>query len=135
MGCFQGSSTRPRTVIPAAGRRSRRAADELDKPRKWGFLTIPLPIHTRELTAPTLPPQRRQEVRVRRLLLAWIPRTIGEQQRPMAIAVEPDQRQTVQRQPQRRRPLDRAGVRFDGSSRPIICLALKCMTSTLQRAA
>ena len=96
-----------KTVIAAAGRRSGRAADELDKLRKRGFLTIPLPIHTRELTAQTLPPQRPQDVRVRRLLLPRIPRTIGERQRPMAIAVEPDQRQTVQCQPHRRRPLDR----------------------------
>lgn len=40
-----------------AKRRSSNAAGEFDKLRKRGFLITPVPIHTCEMTTPTLPPQ------------------------------------------------------------------------------
>src|SRR4051812_13100476 len=74
VGWSRSPLTRSRAVIAAARRRSGGAADELDKLRERGSLTTPLPIRTRELTPPALTTQRRQNVRVGRLLLARVPR-------------------------------------------------------------
>ena len=86
---------RPHAGFLAADRQSGRTAHKLDKLRKRGFSSTPLPIHTGEWTAPTLPPQRGNDVRVGRLLLVRIPRTIGIRQRAMTALMEPDQRQRL----------------------------------------
>src|SRR5258707_14908215 len=77
VGWACGPSTRLPGVISAVRRRSGGSADELDKLRERGLFTTLVPIHTLELTSPTLTPERRQDIRVRRLLLARIPGSLG----------------------------------------------------------